>query len=508
MPRIKSNDVTMAFAREETPGVLPAQPAWHIVEPNEITNYGAEIKTVERNPISGDRQREKGSTVGLDSPLEIDADFTYSHMRHFVEAFCYSAAIGPDSYESSDATATGYTVDALSAAQAGRLLYGVGAAVSLVYARGYAEDANNGLKPVTKAGAAADTEIEVAGLVAEVPAAGRYTEVSIAGVRGAAGDLEIDANGDLISTALDFTTLGLTPGQVIHVGGLDAAYTFANEENYGLARLKSIAANKLELERREQDYVLDDGTDTGAGGAAQQIDILFGQFVRNVPISHADYREITTQFELTSPNLGTGGTDRFEYAIGNYADALTISIPEEDKATVKLGFVGLDTIPPTAVRATNAANASNPNATDAYGSASDIARLRVMESDETGMGSDFKTLSFMIKNNAAGEKVLGNLGPKYVNAGELQIDIDAEMIFTEASVIAAIRNHDTIGIDFTLRNGDGGAHFDVPSATMSGGARSYPRNESVKISTTIMAHKDDVLGTSLGISLFPILPSA
>lgn len=508
MGRVQTNSIGLAYAREETPGVLPAQPKWRGLEPNQINNFGADIKTVARDPISKSRQRRKGSVVDLDSPLEFDADLTISHFRDFIESFCYSVAIGPDSYEAGAATVTGYTVPALSVAQAGRLIYGAaGAAVSLIYARGYANAENNGLKPVTAAHANGATEIKAAGNVAEAVAADKLVEVAIAGVRGAAGDLEIDANGDLISTVLDFTTLGLTVGQTIHIGGTDVTNRFFEVENFGLARVTAIAAHKLTLDRRAQDYVPDDGTDDNSGGAGLRIDILFGQFVRNVDVDHADYREITNQIELSAPNLGTAGATNYEYATGNYADQLAVTIPLTEKATVKFGFVGLDTVPPSAARATNAADAKEPVQTGAFGTASDIARLRLMKIDETGLSTDFKSLTVTFKNNAAGEKVLGKLGNKYVNAGQFQIDIEAEMLFTEPAVIAAIRANQTVGIDFTVRNDDGGIHFDIPSATIGGGKRNFRANESVTLNSTVMAFQDAVLGTSVGVSIFPVLPA-
>lgn len=507
MGRVQTNSIGLSFAREQTPGVLPVSPKWRLIEPNSISSYGAEIKTVARDPISKSRQRRKGSVVDLDSPLELDADLTLGHLRDFMESFCYSVAVGPDSYEGGNATATGYTVAALSAPQAGRLIYGAATAKSLIHARGYANPANNGLKPVSAVHAAAATEIKVAGNVVEVADPANVIEVAIAGIRGAAGDLEIDADGNLISTVLNFTLLGLTPGQAIHVGGVDVLNRFFETENFGPARVIAIAANKLTLDRRAQDYVLDDGTVNNAGGAGIAVDILFGQFVRNVDVDHADYREITNQVELVSPNLGAGGATQYEYATGNYADAMTITVPLTDKATVKFGFVGLDTVPPSAVRATNAANAKDPIQTAAFGTASDIARLRAMKVDETGLSTDFKSLSIGFKNNAAGEKVLGKLGNKYVNAGQLQIDIEAELIFTAPEIIAAVRNNETIGLDFTLRNGDGGVHFDIPSATIGGGKRNFKVNESVTVTSTIMAFEDDVLGTSMGVSFFPILPA-
>lgn len=508
MGRVQTNSIGLAYAREASPGVLPAQPKWRIIEPNQINNFGADIKTVAREPISKSRQRRKGSVVDLDSPLEFDADLTLGHIRDFIEAFCYSAAIGPDAYEPTGVSATGYTVAALNAAQAGRLIYGAGnAAKSLIYARGFKIAGNNGLKPVSAAHANGAVELKAAGTAVEAIDAKQLVEVAIAGVRGAPGDLRIDANGDLISTALNFTLLGLTPGQVIHIGGVDVANRFFETENSGMARIAAIAPNKITLERTAQAFVTDDGTIDNNNGAGVAIDILFGQFVRNVDVDHPDYREITNQIELSSPNLGNAGATNYEYATGNYADALTATIPLTEKATLKLGFVGLDTVPPSAVRATNAADAKEPGQTGAFGTASDIARLRLIKIDETGLSTDFKSLSIALKNNAAGEKVLGKLGNKYVNAGQLQIDLDAEMLFTEPAVIAAIRANQTVGLDFTLRNDDGGIHIDIPSATIGGGKRNFRANESVTIQGQIMAFKDPTLGTSIGVSLFPILPS-
>src|SRR6185369_1585469 len=100
--------------------------------------------------------------------------------------------------------------------------------------------------------AAAATNLAIAGAVAAVPRANDLVEVDVAGVRGAVGDLQIDANGDLISAVLDFTTLGWSVGQQIHVGGIDLTHQFALEENTGFARLAAITAHKASLEKKDQ----------------------------------------------------------------------------------------------------------------------------------------------------------------------------------------------------------------------------------------------------------------
>lgn len=508
MGRVLTNATTLSFAREASLGVLPGSPQWFELEPNNITSWGTTISKEARNPISRARARRKGVVTDLDSAVEFEADLTLAHLRHFAEAFLFSRAVGADAYLTSAATATGYTVPALTTAQAGRLLYssaGSGA-VSLVHVSGFVDDDNNGLKPVTAVHAAAETEIKVAGNTAETPATSAFVEVAVAGVRGAAGDLEIDSDGNLISTALDFRTLGLAVGQQIHVGGLDVENQFFEEENTGFARVRIIAQNKLTLEKKDQPFVADDGTDDNSGGTGLRIDILFGQFVRNVPIGHADFQEISTQFEMASPNLMSGGATGYEYSLGNYADALSIAIPLTGKATMTLGFVGTDTTNPSIARATNAANAKVGGQVESFGSASDIARLRVQDVDEAGLSTDFKSATFTLTNNVAGEKVIGKLGPKYLNAGNIECDVEAQMLFTNADVIERIRCNKTVGLDWIVRNGDGGAAFDLPTGTLGGGNREFPENQSVLINAPFAAHEESPLNFTCGISFFPALP--
>lgn len=511
MGRVITNATTLSFARETSLGVLPATPQWYQLEPNNITSYGTTISKEARNPISQLRARRKGVVTDLDSAVEFEADLTLMHLRLFAESFLFSNATGADAFLSSDATATGFTVPALSAAQAAKLLYGTAGADanSLIYAIGYSTAGNNGLFLINSKPVATDTEITAAGLTAEVVAATDHTEVMVAGVRGAAGDLQIDANGDLTSTALDFTTLGIVEGQTIHVGGVDAANQFFNAENLGFARIAAggLAANKLTLEKKDQAFVTDDGTDTGSGGTALRIDILFGQFVRNVDVNSSEYSEISMQFEMASPNLGTGGVEEYEYAKGNYANSLQLSLPTTGKATITLGFVGTDTDVPTSTRATEAANAKIGGQVESFGSASDVARLRAQDVDETGLTSDFKTATFTLTNNVSAEKVIGNLGARYLNAGNIECDVNAQVLFTNDALISRVRNNTTIGLDWVVKNGDGGVAFDLPTGTLGGGNRDYPQNQTVLLNGTYMAHQEDTLGFTCGISFFPALPA-
>lgn len=500
MGRVITQGTQMNMAVEASLGVLPGSPIWYELEPNSIPKFGTTVSKTGRSPISKTRARRKQSVTDLDSGVEIEADITMAVLRQFMSGFLFSVPVGPDSYMPSAVTGTGFTVTALSAAQAGRLKYGASAAKSLLFSYGWQTDANNGLKVLGGAAATSDTEIKVSGLTAEAGTATRIQEVMIAGVRGATGDLEIDSNGDLISTVLDFTTLGLSRGQQIHVGGVDSANQFTSPENTGFARLDSIAQHKLGLAKTDQAFVADNG-------AGVQIDILFGQFIRNVAVTHADFAEKSMQFELVSQNLMAGGATGYEYAYGNLPDAISFQLPLTGKATITMGFVGQNTTEPSTSRAAGAANAKAAGGlTHSFATASDIARIRAADIDEQGLTTDFKSATMTLSNQVSGEKVLGVLGPKYLNAGEIQLDIENQVVFSNPDLISRIKNNETISFDWIIRNDEGGIAFDIPTGTMQGGNREYPANQSVLLNDTFNAHQEPDLDFTLGVSFFPVLP--
>lgn len=495
MARTLTNNFSLAYAIEQSLGTLPGSPEWKLLEPNAINTFGATITTVARNPISKSRQRRKGTVVDLDSAVEFDADLTREHFIDFIEGFCFSSFVGGEHTVPTDVTGGAtdeYTIPALSSALAQN---------TLVYARGFTGSGNNGLK-VVDSGATTTTIPVTTDLTDEatIPAT-QNVSVDVCGYRTAAGDLGVDASGNLTSTTLDFTTLGLTVGQAIRIGGDAALNQFSNAENSGFARVTAIAANLLTLDKKSQTFVTE-------AGVAQEVDLYFGRFVRNVSVDDSDYLERSFHFEGAYQDLGGVGTDEYEYAKGNYCNTVGFELPLTDKATVSFAFTGTDTEPPSTTRETNADSPLVPVQTSAYNTSADIARLRITETDETGLTTDFKSLTFNINNNVSPEKVLSQLGARYMNAGNLEIDIEAQLLFTDSDVATAVRNNTTVTMDFVVSNDDGAILIDVPSMTLGGGDREYPVNESILINTTAQAFSDATLGTSLGVSLFPYVPSA
>jgi hypothetical protein len=494
MARTLSANFGVAVARETTLGVLPGSPVWLTLQPNSIGKIGAELSTIVRQPMSKNRMEDKGEVVDLDSGVELEADLTMDAFLAFIEAFIMASWAGPavfteDTIRVSAVTSTGYTV-----ASGGALANGW-----LVYARGFLNAQNNGLKVL--AGTSISTEIKTTGLTAEssIPVS-RNVSVEVAGVQGASADITMTAGGNLSSTVLDFTTLGLTVGQMIKIGGSTAGTQFATAANNGYARVITIAANLLTLDWRTATFASDSGT-------GKTIQILYGQFLRNVSADHANaLMNRSFSFEAAYEDLEAIGTDAYEYPAGNMANEMGISLPLTDKATMRVAFVGTDTPIPTLTRNSTAATARTPVRTAMFNTVTEFIRLSLNNVDESGISTDFKTCNLTLKNNVSGERVLGTLGAKYINFGIFEAMLDATVVFTDPDVVAAIRAHTTVAFKMGLKNADGGFFLDVPSCTLQSGKKDFPTFQSVTLQVPIKPHRDATYGYVLSLSHFPFLP--
>jgi len=505
MSRVLTNNMGMSYAIEDTIGVLPGSPIWHVLEPNTIGAYGASITTVARSPISRNRQRRKGTVTDLDSAVDWEGDLTLNHITDFAEGFVFATAVNQNlGFVGGDATGTGYTVAALVTAQTAKLHFAATGNTTLLYSRGYLVAANNGLNPLDSQPVDTDTELTTANAVSET--APINATVDIAGHRSETGCLAITVTSGVATITsgnatpvadTDFTTLGLTPGQFIHVGGLTSGEQFTGSLGYG--RIVSIAAGTLVLDKIDALLVT-------AAGTTDTVDLLFGRFIRNVPTDSAEFLERSFQYELSFADLESAGTDRYEYAKGNFVDTIALNLPLADKATISVGTIGTDAEPPTLTRATDADTPLEPARTGAFNTTSDFARLRIAEVDESGIYTDFKSLTVTFSNNVSPEKILASLGAQFMNFGNFEVSVEAQLIFSDYRVASAVRENRTLSMDFGLKNDDGALFIDVPAMTLGGGDREFPINETVLINTTGEAFADPTLNTSIGLSLFPIVP--
>lgn len=482
---VKTSGVSLSYAVESsTPGVLPGSPIWKLVEPEDIGAFGATISTTARNPISTKRMAQKGAVTDLDSSVEFSCDMTISAFKDFIQGFMMASWNAQGSFDPTAVTATGYTV-----ASGGALTTS-----TLIYARGFSTSANNGLKVVGASSTA--TEIKTSGLTAETtpPAA---SHVDVVGFQGASGDIVINANLHLASTSLDFTTLGLTVGQYIKIGGSTTATKFATAADNGYARIRSIAAHLIELDKRSATFVAD-------AGASKTIQIFYGWFIKNVPLTDADFLEESYQFEATYEGLDSG-VATYEYATGNFVNSVTLNLPLASKAGMSLNFIGLNAEELTTTKKSGAT--ASPYETDALNTSSDIARISLANTSEVDVTTYFKSLDITISNAISPEKVLGSLGAAFMNYGDFMVTGSAQCLFTDLAVVNAVRNNTTVSLDVLLSNDDGAIYMNIPGMVLGSGTKSFPKNETVKVDISSEAFEDEFFGFCLGFTYFPYLPA-
>jgi hypothetical protein len=517
MAEVDTNSFSLAYARETSFGVPPTS-GWKTLQVSDSPKIGASITAETPTIISKNRQRVKGSVTDLESTVEFSAPSSMGLIDAFIEELMFSRAVNAEmdiNTTTVNGTLEEFNVSALTALQAGKLKFSAGEYATLINARNFSTPTNNGLHALALLPAVGATAVRVTtDLTAETaPAEAR---IELAGLRLLAANTDLAYAYSAVTkratltvtgvTGFSWLTLGLTVGQFIAIGSRSASTgliinglqgTVAND-GYGYGRVVAATTNVLTLDKLPANLQVASMT------SSTIVDFLFGKFVRNVPVDNPAYLSQSIVFEGTYPNLGAGGLPAYEYSIGNYANTLDIELSEASLATASVAFVGRDTEPLVTTRKTGASTALPPMRTGSVNTTSDLARLRITEYDQDGLTTDFTSLTFKINNNIEGQKVLGFLGSKFVGTGEFQIDIDAEVIFTSPLIAEKIRSNETLTMDFGIKNEDGGVMFDVPSLTLSGGEKTFEANKKITISLTCQAFGDNIFGTSLGVSLFPV----
>lgn len=524
-----TNAVSLAVARESSIGTLPGSPEWFALEFEDISDLGVQPTKVARTPVSLDRGRKKGKVVGQESAFTIENDLTGDMLERFGEPmFACEWANSEFNLRSSSGTLPppavdgggsndSFTIDAASTELAAKMAWTSGEAITLIYAKGYTNAENNGLFPLAADVGATDTSVQVATgtLVAETPPTNASLQVAGLRTEDVTVTVNADGTGSLVSAAhvSDWSTYGLQAGMFIHIGGINTstelvanAPSIGGTDRYGYVRVTSISGGTLNFDKATEGL---DKANNGSSGGSETVDILFGRFARSVRVT-ADsddnrYQELYHRFEVGFDNLGSGGATEYEYPTGQMLNTVSIESALEDKTTMTLGFVGTDTPAPTSTRATNASSAKEPLRTNAFATSLDMASI---STDLISSDSDvcFQTFNWTISNNVETESCLAKFAKFSVTPGQFTVDISGEMMFTTAAILSAIRSNTTVTMAQIFRNEDGAAAFDFPEMTLGDGGRSFPRNQTVKVSITGETHTSATFGYDASLSLLPVAP--
>lgn len=154
-PRKIDSNATGLSVAETICGVLPTidddgyLPTWFELEPNSYSDFGGDITTMARRPLSASRQRKKGTPVDLDASGGFNMDFTQDNHSRLLQGFMFAdfrqkAQTAPLNTEAVEILAAVAADDTYTAA-AGLTRFRVG---QLVFVEGFDDSANNGLTRV------------------------------------------------------------------------------------------------------------------------------------------------------------------------------------------------------------------------------------------------------------------------------------------------------------------------------------------------------------------------
>lgn len=504
--KIDSNITGLRYAEESsTPKTLPGSPVWWPLEPNSYNDFGGNVTTVARTPISDDRQKKKGVVTDLDAAGGFNTDLTQTNIADLLQGFMFAdyrrkAEVGGYGLDVFSSVAT--SDDSYNAASG----LDVFAAKDLIFASGFTDAANNGLKKIdTVTGA---TKIEVAeNLVDEAnpPSGAKLVKV---GVHSDAGEFDVDASGSLpkiTSATYDFTDLGLNPGEWIFVGGDSAGHGFSTAANNGWKRVKSVAAGEIVIDKSSTTMVTEANT-------TQTVRIFIGRFLRNETGTLIKRRTYQLERTLGAPDTAEPTEIQSEYLEGSVPNEIVLNLATAEKLTADLSFISMAHVLRSGATGVKSGDRPTLEESDAYNTSNDVTRIKMNIVDDasanpTALFAYITEATLTITNNVTPNKVIGVIGAADMTAGNFDVNGTMTVYFVDVAAIDAVVNNSSVTLDFILAKDNKGVAIDIPLLTLGEGRANIEQDQPITLPLGFDGAKSP-FGYTLSWTFFDYLPTA
>ena len=419
------NRVRHAKCRETAFGVTPTSPALKDLRVTTST-LNPNIETVMSQELRTDRQIPDQTTVAIKAAGDINFELSFNALDDFFEEVLQGAWATKPVIAN---TAAGTPISALSTTTA---TVASGGAVFLsgmiCLTTGFALAANN--KTAVVASSTGTTIVFPASTFTADASPQTGATIRVVGFQGASGDITATSSG-LGSTTLDFTTLGISAGDWINVGGLTGSTYFATAANNTFIRVTAIAAHALTCDNLPTGWAVDAGT-------GKTISIWYGDSVTNGTTLWSSTIERT----FTDQNAPT-----FEYYTGSVTNGVNLSLSSGQIITGSAAMISQIAAYQT-TRVSGATDVAPPtypvlNATSNFG--------RIGVGGATLAGPNYiMSATVDMNNNISPDMALGSLGAVAMNNGDFNVTGSLDVYFGDTTLLANLLNNAATSLNFIV----------------------------------------------------------
>jgi hypothetical protein len=237
--------------------------------------------------------------------------------------------------------------------------------------------------------------------------------VKVMGFMGASGDITATSTG-LGSTLLDFTTLGLSVGQWVKIGGGQTVEKFATAALNSFARITAIAANAITLDNRPTGWTTDSGT-------SKTIVVWVSEYIR------PGVTQTSFAYEKSISSMDTVTYRKFRGMIPN---SLSLTIEAGQIVNGSFDFLGKDEV--TSLSSMDASPDDAPQ-NSVLNAVNDVARISEGGSP-VGSATPVRRQTLTISNNLREQQAIGTLGLIGVGVGDFDVTGEIMTYFGDATL--------------------------------------------------------------------------
>ena len=496
--KLDSNSTELRYSEEECPRQLPTNPVWHKTEPNSYSDFGGQLTTQAREPISGSRQRKKGVVTDLEASGGFNQDLTLTNTFHLLQGFMFADVRERKTTRPLNGTATVLTGVAGAAktisATSGLDGFAVG---SLVKLSGFGVTANKGLFTVASAAAGSLVLKETLTDEASPPAT---ATVETVGFEFADGKVNAVLNGKLLRLTtgdVNPAVLKLIAGEWVFIGGDAATANFTN--NTGFARVSYVGTDYIEFDKCSF-------TPKAEVGTGKAIQLFFAKLLKNESDPNLIKRR-TYQLERYLGQDKDGAMS--EYLIGAVANELTLNVSQADKVNVDLSFIAMDNEQRDGTKGLKAGERPDLKPEDAFNTSSDISRIKLaMVTDDASPEALFAfatELTLTINNNVSATKAIGVLGAMDTSAGIFEVGGNMTVYFADVKAAQAVRNNADVTIDVIMQKRNSALMWDIPLMSLGDGRLNVEKDQAITLPLETQA-VESKFGHTLMFEQFNYLP--